>query len=188
MRKKVIIAAICLVILATICIWILRPTSPVNFTVPQPSLEKVVCDKVVAEIGDCKRILLFDRDSNLIFAETSDGIVPVRTNEAFTEFQDIIFPMMDFAEFNEERSDRGPIDWRVATNIDGKFSLIYGFAEDKAKTIVISSEGKIQPNRFYVHENLSVWYVLVNKAEIALPLDVTVYDDNGQKIDDNLGD
>ncbi|WP_033829676.1 hypothetical protein [Bacillus andreraoultii] len=183
MGKKMIIAAICFVVLVIICIWVLRPTSPVNFTVPQPSLEKTVCDKVSAEIGDCKRILLFDRDSNLVFVEASEGIVPVRTNESFTKVQNIIFPIMDFAEFKEEHSDRGPIDWRVATDIDGKSSFIYGFAEDEAKTIVINREGKIQPNKFYIRDHLSVWYVLIDKPEITLPLDVSVYDNNGQKID-----
>lgn len=190
LRKKLFIAVLCLAAAAggAVYFWSTRPAEPDSFTAPVPSLEQAVCEKVTREAGDCKRIVLFDRDANLVFAETGTGILPVLTNEEFTAVKTFIFPMMDFAEFKEERGDRGPIDWRVAANIDHDLSMIYGFAEDEAKTIVINSEGNIQPNRFYLRDHLSVWYVLVKKEAVQLPIEVTVYDANGQKIADGTED
>lgn len=78
--------------------------------------------------------------------------------------------------------ERGPIDWRTNNKVSKDFSIIYGFAEDDAKTIVINSEGNIQPNRFFVRDNLWVWYITFQKDKVTLPVKVTVYDADGQII------
>lgn len=147
-------------------------------SIPSISLEEDVCKEVAENFGDCKRILLFDVTSHLVFAETHLGIIPVMTNKDFTEFEKFVYPIMDFQEFKEEKNERGPIDWRV----DKKSSLIYGFAEDNAKTIVIKSEGGVQPNKIFVRDNLWVWYAPFQKDEVKLPVEITVYDGNGQII------
>lgn len=146
-------------------------------SVPKISLEEDVCKEVARKFGDCK-ILLFDATSHLVFAETHSGIIPVLTNKQFTEFEKFIYPMMDFQEFKEEKNERGSIDWRV----DKDSSMIYGFAEDNAKTIVINSEGNVQPNKFFVRDNLWVWYVTFQKDEVTLPIEVSVYDADGKMI------
>ncbi|MEH7749555.1 hypothetical protein V7659_31820, partial [Neobacillus drentensis] len=161
------------------------PTKPAlssKPTIPTTSLEESICERVKTEFGDCKKILLFDANSKLVFAENSTGIFPVLTNKEFTKFNKFIFPMMDFQEFKEEKVERGPIDWRAKNNVQKDFSVIYGFAGDDAKTIVINSEGNIQPNRFFVRDNLWVWYVTIQKDKVTLPVKVTVYDSNGQII------
>jgi hypothetical protein len=61
----------------------------------------------------------------------------------------------------------------------------FGFAEDDAKTIVINSEGNIQPTRFLVRDNLWVWYAVFEKDEIKLPVEVTVYDADGHIVKGN---
>lgn len=150
-------------------------------TLPTISLEKSICEKVTAKFGDCKQILLYDVQSNLVFVESSSGIIVVLTNKEFTEFKKII-GIMDFQEFKEEKTERGPIDWRAKKNVQKNFSIIYGFAESPAKSIVIKSEGKIQPNRFFVRDNLWVWYVTLPKETLTLPVNISVYGEDGQII------
>lgn len=188
MSKKLFIAILSLALIGVMYFAVFRPAKPAQkaiTTIPVTSLEESICEKVAAQFGDCNNILLFDTHSNLVFAETSLGIIPVLTNNEFTEFKKFITPMMDFEEFREEKAERGPIDWRV-DNVQKDFSLIYGFAENDAKTIVINSEGNVQPNRFYVRDNLWVWYVVIPKEKVQLPVEVTVYNANGQVI--NGGD
>ncbi|MDR7001429.1 hypothetical protein [Neobacillus niacini] len=188
MRKYLLTSALCLGIMVVIYFLALRPTRPTKPTisarpnVPSTSLEERICEKVTVQFGDCKKILLFDTNSNLVFAESSSGIIPVLTNKGFTDFKKFIFPMMDFQEFNEEKEENGPIDWRAKNNVQKNFSIIYGFARDDAKTIIINSEGNIQPNRFFVRDNLWVWYVTFQKDKVKLPVKVTVYDVDGQII------
>lgn len=187
MSKKILIAVLCLGLAAVICFLALRPiesdhstNSAIN-TIPATSLEESICKRVSAQFGDCKKILLYDTHSNLVFIESSTGIIPVLTNKGFTKFKKFI-PIMDFQEFKEEKAERGPIDWRAKNNLQKDFSIIYGFAEDDAKTIVINSEGNIQPNRFFVQDNLWVWYVTFQKDKVKLPVKVTAYNANGQII------
>lgn len=185
MTKKIVIASLCLGILVIIYLLTSRQTTPAKpsiSAVPTSSLEERICEKVKAQFGDCKRIILFDTSSNLVFAESSSGIIPVLTNKEFTDVKKFIYPEMDFQEFKEEKEERGPIDWRAKNNIQKDFSVIYGFAEDEAKTIVINSEGNIQPNRFFVRDNLWVWYVILQKDKVKLPVKITVYDAEGQII------
>ncbi|WP_243300423.1 hypothetical protein [Bacillus litorisediminis] len=188
MSKKSLTAVLCLAIIAVIYFWTLRLTSPTqppilaNPAISTTSLEERICERVSAQFGDCKKILLFDADSKLVFAESSSGIIPVLTNKGFTDYKKFIYPMLDFQEFNEEKEERGPIDWRAENNVQKDLSVIYGFAEDDAKTIVINSEGNIQPNRFYVRDNLWVWYVTFQKDKVKLPVKVTIYGEDGQII------
>ncbi|WP_026564902.1 hypothetical protein [Bacillus sp. UNC41MFS5] len=188
MRKKFFIAVLCLGLGAVIYFLSSRPTSPTKpaiptkLNIPSTSLEESICEKVTTQFGDCKKILLFDANSNLVFAESSSGIFPVLTNKEFTKFNKFIFPMMDFQEFKEENVERGPIDWRAKNNVQKDFSVIYGFAEDEAKTIVINSESNIQPNRFFVRDNLWVWYAAFQKDKVTLPVKVTVYNADGKII------
>ncbi|HWO75867.1 MAG TPA: hypothetical protein VNM69_08175 [Bacillus sp. (in: firmicutes)] len=187
MSKKNL-TAVCLAIIAVIYFGTLRLTSPTqppilaNPAISTTSLEERICERVSAQFGDCKKILLFDADSKLVFAESSSGIIPVLTNKGFTDYKKFIYPMLDFQEFNEEKEERGPIDWRAENNVQKDLSVIYGFAEDDAKTIVINSEGNIQPNRFYVRDNLWVWYVTFQKDKVKLPVKVTIYGEDGQII------
>ncbi|MDR7001395.1 hypothetical protein [Neobacillus niacini] len=188
MSKKILIAALCMGIIVVIYFFAPRPTSPTkptisaSPTIPATSLEERICERVLAQFGDCKKILLFDPNSNLVFAESSSGIIPVLTNKRFTDFKKFIYPMLDFQEFNEEKVERGPISWQAENNVQKNFSVIYGFAEDDAKTIIINSEGNIQPNRFFVRDNLWVWYVAFQKNKVKLPVKVTVYDADGKII------
>jgi hypothetical protein len=188
MIKNSLIAALCIGLMVETYFLASRPTSPAKPTIssshmiPTISLEKRICERVSAQFGDCNKILLYDTNSNLVFVESRSGIIPVLTNSDFTEFKKLIYPMLDFQEFREEKEERGPIDWRVKNNVQKDLSVIYGFAEDKAKTIVINSEGNIQPNRFFVRDHLWVWYVTLHKDKVKLPIKVTVYDTDGQII------
>jgi hypothetical protein len=181
-KKKIAVVLLSLALMVIIYFLALHPAKPVSLTIPAISLEERICDRVTAQFGDCKRILLFDADAHLVFAESSSGIIPVLTNKEFTDFKKLILPIMDFQEFNEEKVERGPIDWRAENKVQNDFSIIYGFAEDDAKTIVINSEGNLQPTRFFVRENLWVWYVTVQKDEVKLPVEVSVYDAKGEII------
>ncbi|MCS0654870.1 hypothetical protein [Cytobacillus firmus] len=185
--KKSILAVLSLgLIFAVIYFLALRTEEPAKPVIPAVSMEKSICEKVSEQFGeDCERILLFDPHSRLVFAEINSGIIPVLTNQEFTEFKKFIYPMMDFQEFSEEKGDRGVIDWRAEKKSEKDFSIIYGFAEEDAKTIVINSEGNIQPSRFWVRDNLWVWYAVFEKDEIKLPVEVTVYDAEGRIVKGN---
>lgn len=187
-KKTIIIATLCLGIVVVIyfCATQLngnvKPTLSASPKIPAASLEKTIADKETAQFGDHAKILLYDSHSHLVFTETSSGIIPVLTNNNFTAFKKFIFPELDFQEFREETNERGPLTWQVENHVQKDFSVVYGFAEDRAKTIVINSEGNIQPNRFFVRDNLWVWYATVPKDKIKLPLKVTVYDNEGRVI------
>ena len=185
LSKKIFIAALSIGIIVGIYFFVSRPTKPTipaSLIIPTTSLEERVCEKVTAQFGDCKKILMFDSNSNLVFAESSVGIIPVLTNKEFTDFNKFIYPILDFQEFKEEKEERGPIDWRADNNVLKDFSVIFGFAQDNAKTIVINSEANIQPNRFFVKDNLWVWYATFQKDKVKLPVKLTVYDADGQII------
>ncbi|RXZ02751.1 hypothetical protein [Fictibacillus sp. S7] len=185
MSKKWVLAVLCIGVIVVIYFFVSRPSSPASPAppdIPSTSLEEQVCQRVAEQDGDCKGIRLFDADSHLVFAESSTGITPALTNNAYTEFKKFIYPMLNFQEFNEERGDRGPIIWQVKNKVQKNLSIIYGFAEDEAKTIVINSEGHVQPNRFFVRDNLWVWYATFQKDEVKLPVKVTVYDAKGNVI------
>ncbi|MDN4524006.1 hypothetical protein [Fictibacillus fluitans] len=187
MSKKWILAVLCLGIIVVIYFFVSRPSSPASPAppdIPATSLEEQVCQKVADQDGDCKGIRLFDADSYLVFAESSTGITPALTNNEFTKFKKFIFPMLNFQEFNEERGDRGPIIWQAKNKVQKNSSIIYGFSEDEAKTIVINSEGNVQPNRFYIRDNLWVWYATFQKDSVKLPVKLTVYDAKGNVIPD----
>ncbi|WP_225228677.1 hypothetical protein [Bacillus sp. PS06] len=182
MVKKMVITVLLLAFIIGIYFFPAISTNHNNITtIPSTSLEKGICERVTEQFGDCK-ILLYDSTSHIVFAESSSGIVPVLTNKEFTAFKKIIYPILDFQEFAEEKVERGSIDWRAENNIQNDFSMIYGFAEDHAKTIVIDSENNIQPHRFLVREHLWVWYATFEKDEVKLPVEVTVYDAEGKKV------
>ena len=152
-----------------------NPTKTVSIP-PTTSLEERVCEEVSVQFGDCKRILLYDAQSRIVFVENSSGIVPVLTNKEFTDFQKIIYPILEFQEFQEERQERSSITWQANNKLEKNFSIIYGFAEDNAKTIIITSEGNIQPNKFFLQDNLWVWYATFPKDNVKLPVEVDVYE------------
>ncbi|WP_051348759.1 hypothetical protein [Peribacillus kribbensis] len=199
MIKKVWIGSLCLVIIAAIYFLVISPDhpnlagSPSTAALPQTSLEEGICRKLAASNGHCKRVFVYDADSRLAFAENSSGIVPMLTNNQFTKVKKIL-PALNFQEFREEKSGTGPITWRVENTIQKGYSLLYGFSRDEAKTIIINSEGNIQPNRFYVRDDLagkgsgtgtaplSVWYAALPKEKIKLPLKISVYNAKGQLI------
>ena len=83
MKKYILIAVLCL---GGIVVIYFLSTTP---TIPTTSLEKSICGRISAQFGDCKKILLYDSKSNLVFAESSSGIIPVLTNKSFTDFKDV---------------------------------------------------------------------------------------------------
>lgn len=183
MSKKYLVALLCLGLIVIIYIFVASPSpapTPVATPAPTPgsiSLEDKICAAVSAHYGDCKKVIFTDMNSNIAFAEIDSGIVPVLFSKDHTEVIKMI-NSLDFQEWKEERGDRGPIGWQVRNNVQKDFSMISGFAEDDAKTIIINSEGDIQPNKFFVRGNLWVWYI-TSKDKITLPVKVTVYDANG---------
>jgi hypothetical protein len=183
MRNKFLVALLCLGLIAVVYF---SRSLPITAPSPAPSpgsisLEEKICAKVAAHYGDCKRVILMDTNSNLAFAESELGILPVLISRDHTEIVKLIHPLLYFQEFKEEKEERGPISWAVRNNVQKDFSVISGFATDEAKTIIINSVGDRQPNKFFVRDNLWVWYI-TSKDKIKLPLDVTVYDAKGHII------
>jgi hypothetical protein len=181
--KKFLGALLCLGVIVVVYF---STSLPITAPSPTPSpgstsLEEKICAKVSAHYGDCKRIILIDTNSNLAFAESELGILPVLISKDHTDIVKMIHPLLYFQEFKEEKEERGPISWAVKNNVQKDFSVISGFATDEVKTIIINSAGDRQPNKFFVRDNLWVWYI-TSKDKINLPLSVTVYDANGQII------
>jgi hypothetical protein len=193
MSKKILIALLCLGLIVVLYFSASLPgSSPGSNYIPTTSLEAAICAKVEAQNEDCKKVILIDTDSNVAFVETEFGILPVLISKDHTKMVKVI-PGLDFQEFREEKEENGPITWRVENNVEKDFSILYGFARDKAKTIIINSEGNIQPNRFYVRDDLAgmsggsgtaalwVWYI-TSKDELIKPADITVYGADGHLI------
>jgi hypothetical protein len=197
LSKKILIGLLCLSLIAFIYFSASRP-NPVSSPVPTPaptpgsaSLEEKICAKVSAQVGDCKKVILIDTNSNLAFVEVEWGIILVLISKDHTDIVKIISGL-DFQEFREEKEETGPITWQ-AKNVQKYFSVIFGFARNNAKTIIINSEGDVQPNKFFVRDDsagmsggpgtaaLWVWYI-TSKDKVKLPLKVTVYDADGHDI------
>ncbi|MBM7690802.1 hypothetical protein JOC77_000205 [Peribacillus deserti] len=176
MSKKLLVALLCLGFIVVIYFSASRPASPAA------SFEERICVRVSSQFGDCKKIAFIDKKSNLVFAESSSGIIPILTNKRFTEIEKFIYPMLDFEEFKEEKQERGPLSWQAKNNVQKDFSMIIGFANEDVKTIIIHSGGDIQPKKFFVRDNLWVWYVTFHKDKVKLPVKVTAYDTNGHII------
>lgn len=195
MRKKILITLLCLGLIVVFYFSASLPGSspgPGSNSIPNTSLEEIICTKVAAQYGNCKKVILIDTDSNVAFAETGFGILPVLISKDHSDMVKVI-PGLDFQEFREEKEETGPITWRVENNVQKNFSIIFGFARDNAKTIIINSEGNVQPNKFFVRDDLAgtsrgsgtaalwVWYV-ISKDEMIKPADVTVYGADGHII------
>jgi hypothetical protein len=127
---------------------------------------------------------LYDVKSQLLFAESGAGVIPVLTNKEFTKVKKLL-PELNFQEFREEKEETGPIVWQIRNKVDKNISIIYGFARENVKTIIINSEGDQQVNRFFVNNDtagLSVWYATVHKDKVKMPPQISVYDVDGHLI------
>ena len=79
MSKKFLGALLCLGVIVVVYF---STSLPITAPSPTPSpgstsLEEKICAKVSVHYGDCKRIILIDTNSNLAFAESKLGILPV---------------------------------------------------------------------------------------------------------------
>ncbi|RST76098.1 hypothetical protein D4T97_004725 [Siminovitchia acidinfaciens] len=165
MSKKMLVALFWLGVVGVVFISLSRPG---------PSLEEKICARLTAQYGDCQNIIFFDGHSNLVFAESDLGIMPVLMDKELTEIVKVIHPL-DFQEYKEHNR---PIAWQADNNLQKDLSMISGFADNTAKTIIINSEGGVQPNKFFIRDNLWFWYVTF-KNKVILPADVTAYDEKG---------
>lgn len=183
MRKKIFISIIALLLLITVFFLLSQRSKHESSNVLTAALKENICKEVKAKIGDCQRILLYDADSHLVFVESSFDVVPVLIDKNGTDLKKIIYPTMDFQEFKEEKTEIGPIDWRVSNNVQRNFSIAYGFVDKDIKTIVINSEGNKEPKRFPIRDDLSGWY-FIKKDKIKTPLEVTAKNSKGQILED----
>ncbi len=137
-----------------------------------------ICERLAEQYGDCEKIIFIDGTSNLVFADSEIGIIPVLMSKGFTEIEKVINPLY----YQEYREENKPMSWQATRKLQKDLSLISGFSSDDAKTIIINSEGNIQPNRIFIRDDLWFWYVTIPKNEVILPVDVTAFDVNGQMI------
>lgn len=167
MRRKILVVLFWVGIAAVVYVSLSRPS---------PSMEEKVCAKLTAQYGqDCKKVIFIDGNLHLVFAEDDSGIMPVLMDKGFTEIIKLIHPL-DFQEYKEHNRS---IIWQADNKLQRDLSMIIGFASNDAKSIIINSEEGIQPNKFFVRDNLWFWYVTFNKNKITLPVDVTAYDEKG---------
>lgn len=143
--------------------------------------EGKLCAQLSSQSDVPAKIVFIDVKSNLVFCKNDIGVMPVLTNKDFTEVTKA-FHALDFQEFKEELVERGYITWQADSVPKEKFSMLSGFATDKVKTLIINSEKNIQPNRFFIHDNLWFWYVTFPKAKVNMPIKVTSYDAEGNNL------
>lgn len=158
--------------------------TPVPAPAPKPgsvSLEDEIAEKVTAHYGEKSEVIFIDTAANLAFTESKEGILPVLISEDHTKMVKMIHPILSFQEWGEEEEERGPIGWRAENKVQKGFSVISGFADDHARTIILNSEGDQVPSKFRIRKNLWVWY-LTSKEPISLPVKLTVYDGKGSII------
>ncbi|KQL50524.1 hypothetical protein AN964_22975 [Heyndrickxia shackletonii] len=145
--------------------------------------EDKFCAQLSGQSDVPAKIDFIDVKSNLVFCKNDLGVMPILTNKEFTDVKKA-FHALNFAEFKEELVERGYITWQADNFPKEKFSMISGFATDKVKTIIINSEDNIQPNKFFIGDNVWFWYVTFHKDKVNMPIKVTSYDAKGHNLTD----
>ncbi|MGV3464026.1 MAG: hypothetical protein ACO1OT_01875 [Heyndrickxia sp.] len=190
MMKKLLLALLGLGLIVLLYFTVLRPANTPkketntpeerNATIEEsPTIyEGKLCAQLSNQSDVPAKIEFIDVKSNLVFCKNDIGFMPVLTNKDFTDVKKA-FHALDFQEFKEELVERGYITWQADSVPKENFSMLSGFATDKVKTLVINSEKNIQPNRFFIRDNLWFWYVTFPKAKVNMPIKVTSYDEKG---------
>ena len=101
MSKKILAAVLCLGLIVVLYFSASPPDTGPGSIPTTPSLEEDICTKVAAKYGECKKVILIDIDSNVAFAETGSGILPVLISKDHNKIVKIIYPELNFQEFRE---------------------------------------------------------------------------------------
>jgi len=188
--KKLLLALLGLALIVLLYFTVLRPaTTPKEKTntaeernttieVSPTSFEGKLCAQLSSQSDVPAKIDFIDVKSNLVFCKNDIGFMPVLASKDFTDVKKA-FHALDFQEFREELDERGYITWQADSVPKENFSMLSGFATDKVKILIINSEKNIQPNRFFIRDNLWFWYVTFPKAKVNMPIKVTSYDEKG---------
>jgi len=195
MYKKLFFILLGLVLIALICFTVWNRTAAPKeristfeknnsaIEVSPTKFEDKFCAQLSSSSDVPAKIVFIDVKSKLVFCENNIGVMPVLANKEFTDFKRAL-GTLDLQEFGEELVEKGYISYAVDSLPNENFSMISGFATDKVKTIVINSEGNIQPNRFIIGDNLWFWYATFHKEKVNMPPKVTSYDAKGHKLTD----
>lgn len=171
-KNKRLFAILSLAFIAIILFMVLRPTT---------NSEEGICAQASKQLEAPSKVRFIDYSSKLVFCESKSGIMPVLTEKEFTKIRKA-FHELDFQEFKEEKVERGLISWQVDKAPKEKFSMISGFANDEVKSIIINSEDGVQPNRFFIRDNLWFWYFTFDEEKVNMPVEVTAFDEEGNII------
>lgn len=145
------------------------------FLISDASFEDRICDKITEKDNGCFKVYHVDVDSKLIFYQNNAGLMYAMTNDDLTK----VTSVNGHLDFNWEMETDEPLVWRGSENPQDEFSMIWGFANNKVKNIIIKSEEDQQPNKIKIRENVWLWYLDFKDSHLNMPIMITAYDENG---------
>jgi hypothetical protein len=145
------------------------------FLITDASFEDRICDKITEKDNGCFKVYHVDVDSKLIFYQNNAGLMYAMTNDGLTKVKSV----NGYLDFNWENEIDEPLIWGGTENPQDNFSIIWGFSNNKVKSIIIKSEDNLQPNKIKIRENLWLWYVDFNDSKLNKPIMITAYDEKG---------
>ncbi|WP_096153285.1 MULTISPECIES: hypothetical protein [Bacillus] len=141
------------------------------------SLEKMLCSQIIKEDSECLKIFHVDNQSNLVVYQNNTHIMIARMNESYSKVENLSGGV-GFQSFKETGDS---FLWQGSEYSTDESPKIYGLARDEVKSIIIESEGNKQPNRIYVGDGISLWYVeLTDSNRLNLPITIKAYDEKGE--------
>ncbi|TQR20464.1 hypothetical protein [Psychrobacillus vulpis] len=71
------------------------------------------------------------------------------------------------------------LTWSGSISPPNGLPMLWGLATDNIKSIVITSENDIQPNKLKIQDNLWLWYAPINTDKLNMPIMMKAYDEKG---------
>ncbi|WP_243299965.1 hypothetical protein [Bacillus litorisediminis] len=142
------------------------------------SYSERLCNQIEKVDSECSDIYLVDSNSNIVFYKNESKLMFAQTNDDLTEIKTISGSLSLKWMFDSDE----PLLWSTIGGFQDGYSMIWGFASDVVKSIVITSENSIQPNKIKINDELWLWYQTINRDQINMPVTINAFDGEGNKI------
>ena len=149
------------------------------FMSPAQSFDDTLCNRIAKLDSACSKVFYVDYQSNLVIYQNDSYIRLAKMNESFSKVEELaggfnLHTFLNTADF---------LNWTGNEYSSGEPPVISGLAKYDVKSIIIESEGNIQPNKIYVGDGIWLWYVeLIDSEKLNLPILIKAYDKNGEQL------
>ena len=149
------------------------------FMSPAQSFEDTLCNRIVKLDSACSKVFYVDNQSNLVIYQNDSYIRVAKMNESLSKVEELAggFNLHTFLNAGDF------LNWSGNEYSSGEPPVISGLARYDVKSIIIESEGNIQPNKIYVGDGIWFWYVeLIDSEKMNLPITIKAYDEKGEQL------